>query len=82
MNEITLSVDNRHLMALLTFLKTLNYIEIKKVAKTAPISAPPNADKLAVLLSLYGAWSDKRSAESIIEDIETMRVFNRPVESL
>ena len=31
MNEITLNIENRHTMAFLNFLKTLNYVEIKTV---------------------------------------------------
>lgn len=80
MNEITLSVDNRHLMTLLTFLKTLDYIEIKKVEKNTP--AIKNEDKLARLYALYGAWNDPRSAAEIISDIQKMRVFDRSIESL
>jgi len=81
MNEITLSVDSRHLAVLLSFLKTLNYVEIKKVAegRASPVS---NGERIALLNSLYGAWKDHRSAESIIMDIATTRVFNRNVESL
>jgi hypothetical protein len=81
MNQITLNVDNRHLSALLIFLKTLSYIEVKKVEKNVPMTVN-NTDKLATLFSLYGAWKDDRSAEALIEDIHQTRVFNRPIESL
>ncbi len=80
MNEITLNVDNRHLMAFLTFLKTLNYVEIKKVVEDH--SSHSQTERLARLNSLYGAWKDHRSAESVIEDIVKARVFNRNLESL
>jgi hypothetical protein len=81
MNQITLNVDNRHLSALLIFLKTLSYIEVKKVEKNVPMTVN-NTDKLATLFSLYGAWKDDRPAESLIEDIQHARVFNRLIESL
>ena len=81
MNQITLNVDNRHLSALLMFLKTLTYIEVKKVERNIP-TVVNDPDKLATLYSLYGAWKDDRSAESLIEDIQESRVFNRRIESL
>jgi hypothetical protein len=81
MNQITLNVDNRHLSSLLMFLKTLTYIEVKKIERNIPVVAN-DPDKLATLYSLYGAWKDDRSAETMIEDIQQTRVFNRPIESL
>jgi hypothetical protein len=81
MNQITLNVDNRHLSSLLMFLKTLTYIEVKKIERNIPVVAN-DPDKLATLYSLYGAWKDDRSAESLIEDIQQSRVFNRTIESL
>jgi hypothetical protein len=81
MNQITLNIENRHLSAFLIFLKTLNYIQVKKVEKNIPIVSN-DADKLATLYSLYGAWKDDRSAEALIDDIQQSRIFNRPIESL
>ncbi len=81
MNKITLNVDNRHLSALLTFLKTLNYVEVKKVEKDIGATSA-DAEKLTLLFSLYGAWKDERSAEDIIAELEQSRIFNRPIESL
>jgi hypothetical protein len=81
MNQITLNVDNRHLSSLLMFLKTLTYIEVKKIERNIPVVAN-DPDKLTTLYSLYGAWKDDRSAETMIEDIQQTRVFNRPIESL
>jgi hypothetical protein len=81
MNQITLNVDNQHLSALLLLLKTLNYIEVKKIEKNVP-NVSNDRDKLATLYSLYGAWKDDRSPEALIEDIQEARVFNRPIESL
>ncbi len=81
MNQITLNVDNRHLSSLLMFLKTLTYIEVKKVERNIPIVSN-DTDKLSSLYSLYGAWADDRSAESLIEEIQQTRIFNRTIESL
>ena len=81
MNQITLNVDNRHFPSLLMFLKTLTYIEVKKIERNIPVVAN-NPDKLATLYSLYGAWKDDRSAEDLIKDIQQSLVFNRPIESL
>jgi hypothetical protein len=72
MTQITLNVDNRYLSALLMFLKTLTYIEVKKIERNIPVTAN-DPDKLATLYSLYGAWKDDRSAESLIEDIQQYR---------
>jgi hypothetical protein len=49
------------------FLKTLTYIEVKKIERNIPAIAN-DPDKLATLYSLYGAWKDDRSAESLIEE--------------
>lgn len=75
MTRITLDVDNAHLSTLLLFLKTLNYIEVKKVERDA---APEQdeQEKLNKLNALAGAWSDDRTAEQIIAEIEEARVFN------
>lgn len=81
MTQITLNVDNRYLSSLLMFLKTLTYIEVKKIERNIPVIAN-DPDKLATLYSLYGAWEDDRSAESLIEEIQQSRVFNRSIESL
>lgn len=81
MTQITLNVDNRYLSSLLMFLKTLTYIEVKKIERNIPVTAN-DPDKLATLYSLYGAWKDDRSAESLIEEIQQSRVFSRPIESL
>ena len=77
MTQITLNVDNRYLSSLLMFLKTLTYIQVKKIERNIPVIAN-DSDKLATLYSLYGAWKDDRSAESLIEEIQQSRVFNRP----
>jgi len=81
MTRITLDVDNAHLSTLLLFLKTLNYIEVKKVERDA---APEQdeQEKLNKLNALAGAWSDDRTAEQIIAEIEEARVFNRSIETL
>jgi hypothetical protein len=47
MNEITLSVDNRHLLTLLMFLKTLNYIDIKKVERNTPATPRSSSIRLS-----------------------------------
>lgn len=81
MTRITLDVDNAHLSTLLLFLKTLNYIEVKKVES----DASPERDereKLNKLKTLAGAWSDDRTAEQIIAEIGEARVFNRSIETL
>ncbi len=80
MNEITLGVDNRHLSTLLMFLKTLDYIEIKKVEKQPSMSV--EKDKLMLLYSLYVAWKDDQDTEAIIQDIHQHRYFNRTIERL
>ncbi len=41
MNEITLSIDNRHFLAFLSFLQTLDFIRIKKVEKDEAVPANP-----------------------------------------
>jgi hypothetical protein len=81
MTRITLDVDNAHLSTLLLFLKTLNYIEVKKVERDAA-SEQDEQEKLNKLKALAGAWSDDRTAEQIIAEIEEARVFNRSIESL
>ena len=69
MTRITLDVDNAHLSTLLLFLKTLNYIEVKKVERDAA-SEQDEREKLNKLNALAGAWSDERTAEQIIAEIE------------
>lgn len=81
MTRITLDVDNAHLSTLLLFLKTLNYIEVKKVERDAA-SEQDEREKLNKLNALVGAWSDDRTAEQIIAEIEEARVFNRSIEAL
>jgi hypothetical protein len=81
MTRITLDVDNAHLSTLLLFLKTLNYIEVKKVEHGAA-SEQDEQEKLNKLNALAGAWSDDRTAEQIIAEIEEARVFNRSIEEL
>jgi hypothetical protein len=81
MTRITLDVDNAHLSTLLLFLKTLNYIEVKKVERDAA-SEEDEQEKLNKLNALAGAWSDDRTAEQIIVEIEEARVFNRSIEAL
>ena len=81
MTRITLDVDNVHLSTLLLFLKTLNYIEVKKVERDAA-SEQDEQEKLNKLNALAGAWSDDRTAEQIIAEIEEARVFNRSIEAL
>ena len=75
MTRITLDVDNAHLSTLLLFFKTLNYIEVKKVERDAA-SEQDEQEKLNKLNALAGAWSDDRTAEQIIAEIEEARVFN------
>lgn len=75
MTRITLDADNAHLSTLLLFLKTLNYIEVKKVERDAA-SEQDEQEKLNKLNALAGAWSDDRTAEQIIAEIEEARVFN------
>jgi hypothetical protein len=81
MTRITLDVDNAHLSTLLLFLKTLNYVEVKKVERDAA-SEQDEQEKLNKLNALAGAWSDDRTAEQIIAEIEEARVFNRSIEAL
>jgi len=81
MTRITLDVDNAHLSTLLLFLKTLNYIEVKKVERDAA-SEQDEQEKLNKLNALAGAWSDDRTAEQIIVEIKEERVFNRSIEAL
>ncbi|WP_353481894.1 hypothetical protein [Haliscomenobacter sp.] len=81
MTRITLDVDNAHLSTLLLFLKTLNYIEVKKVERDAA-SEQDEREKLNKLNALAGAWIDDRTAEQIIAEIEEARVFNRSIETL
>jgi hypothetical protein len=81
MTRITLDVDNAHLSTLLLFLKTLNYIEVKKVEHDAA-SEQDERERLNKLNALAGAWSDDRTAEQIITEIEEARVFNRSIEAL
>jgi hypothetical protein len=81
MNQITLNIDNRYLSSFLMFLKTLTYIEVKKIERNVTVVAN-DPDKLAKLNALYGAWKDDRTAESMIEDIQQARIFNRSIESL
>jgi hypothetical protein len=81
MTRITLDVDNAHLSTLLLFLKTLNYIEVKKVEHDAA-SEQDERERLDKLNALAGAWSDDRTAEQIIAEIEEARVFNRSIEAL
>lgn len=69
MNRITLEVDNAHLSTLLLFLKTLDYIEVKRVENNIS-SDQYEQEKLAKLNELAGKWVDERSAEEIIEEIE------------
>lgn len=81
MTRITLDVDNAHLSTLLLFLKTLNYIDVKKVESDASLERDEQ-EKLNKLNTLAGAWSDDRTAEQIIAEIAETRVFNRSIETL
>lgn len=81
MTRITFDLDNAHLSTLLLILKTINYIEVKKVERDAA-SEQNEQEKLNKLNALAGAWSDDRTAEQIIAEIEEARVFNRSIEAL
>ena len=81
MTRITLDVDNAHLSTLLLFLKTLNYIDVKKVESDASLERDEQ-EKLNKFNTLAGAWSDDRTAEQIIAEIAEARVFNRSIETL
>jgi hypothetical protein len=41
-----------------------------------------DAEKLALLFTISGAWKDERSTETIIQDLQQTRVFNRTIEPL
>lgn len=83
MSRITIDIDNNRLSAFLMLLKTLDYIEIKKVETETENALPSiDKDKLNTLSQLNGAWTDNRSAEEIIEDIYQSRIFNRTIETL
>jgi ATP phosphoribosyltransferase regulatory subunit HisZ len=81
MKEITLTVDNHYVTTLLTFLKNLTYVQVQKVAESEPKSLT-DAEKLALLFQISGAWKDERSTESILQDLQQTRLFNRNIESL
>jgi hypothetical protein len=81
MKEIILTVDNHHVTTLLSFLKNLTYVQVKKVEE-ATYQPLTDAEKLALLFSISGSWKDERSTEAIIQDIQQTRVFNRNIEPL
>lgn len=79
MEQIVININSQYTTAFLNFLKTLNYIEVKKVRKNIEntVSEEENA-----LSSLVGAWQDERSAEEIIDNIQQSRHFSRAIEGL
>jgi ATP phosphoribosyltransferase regulatory subunit HisZ len=76
MKEITLTVDNHYVATLLAFLKNLTYVQVQKVAESEP-KPLTDAEKLALLFQISGAWKDERSTESILQDLQQTRLFNR-----
>ncbi len=81
MEQIIININSQYKVAFLNFLKTLNYIEVKEVAKSNEVIFS-EIEKNDMLSSLTGAWQDDRSAEKIIEDIRQAHHFSRKVEDL
>ena len=78
MEQILINIESKYTAAFLNFLKTLNYIEVKKVGFVEENAKEQN-DTLTVIT---GAWQDERTAEEIIEDIRASRHFSRQTEAL
>ena len=81
MEQILINIESRYTTAFLNFLKTLNYIEVKKVGSVVEniVSAKEQSDTLT---AITGAWQDERTAEEMIEDIRASRHFSRQTEAL
>lgn len=60
MKQITLTVDNHYAATLLAFLKNLTYVQVKTVEESV-VKPLTEAEKLAMLFSVSGAWQDDRS---------------------
>jgi hypothetical protein len=79
MEQILININSKYTLAFLNFLKTLNYVEVKKVGKNLEsMSSEDNS----LLFSLSGAWEDERTTEEIINDIHLSRHFEKTVEVL
>jgi aromatic ring-opening dioxygenase catalytic subunit (LigB family) len=81
MKQITLTIENHYVSLFLALLKDLTYVQVKKVEETAAQS-PTEAEKLATLFALSGAWKEDRSAEAIIQDIHQSRLFTRTIDPI
>ena len=78
MEQILINIDSQYTSAFLAFLKTLNYVEVKKIGQ----NEVRKLEDENTLFSLSGAWKDSRSTEEIIEDIQEARHFEKTVTSL
>ncbi len=78
MEQILINIDSQYTSAFLAFLKTLNYVEVKKISQ----NEIRKLEEESTLFSLSGAWKDSRSTEEIIEDIQEARYFEKIVTSL
>ena len=78
MEQILINIESKYTAAFLNFLKTLNYIEVKRVGSVVENVKEQND----ILTSITGAWQDERTAEEIIEDIRASRHFSRQTEAL
>jgi hypothetical protein len=81
MEQILININSQYTSAFLNFLKTLNYVEVKKVVKNIE-SVSSETEKSELLFSLSGAWQDDRTAEEIIEEIRQSHHFSRTIEEL
>jgi hypothetical protein len=78
MEQIVINVNSKYTSVFLNFLKTLSYIEVKKIEKVTEIATKENDS----IMALSGAWQDDRTADEIIEDLRENRHFNRTIEAL
>lgn len=81
MEQILINIESKYTSAFLNFLKTLNYVEIKKVGSIVENIAVAK-DQNEILKSITGAWQDERTTEEIIEEISDSRHFSRQNEAL
>lgn len=81
MEQILINIESKYTSAFLNFLKTLNYVEIKKVGSIVENIAVAK-DQNEILKSITGAWQDERTTEEIIEEISASRHFSRQNEAL
>ena len=81
MEQILINIESKYTTTFLNFLKTLNYIKVKKVGlvEENTVTAKEQND---TLIAITGAWQDERTAEEMIDEIRSSRHFSRQIETL